>query len=92
MRKIIAALLSVLFLSFLTECRKLEGIPILSISATSSESGHPASAVLDGNPATYWKPVGDAKNEGLTLTFVSPFGPTVSRSIPFRRQRFIPLH
>lgn len=45
---------------------------ILSLSATSSETGFPVKNVLDKNNNTYWSPKGTPQGEGLTLTFTEP--------------------
>lgn len=73
MKKIVFMLLMIVVFFLLSDCRKIDGVPILSISATSAEPAHPAGAAMDGNPNTYWQPVGDAMNEGLTITFAAPF-------------------
>ncbi|NPV01667.1 MAG: hypothetical protein HPY53_09845 [Brevinematales bacterium] len=49
-------------------------VNVFSVSATSSAPGFPASALMDNDPATGWKPVGEAGQllEGMTVSFTEP--------------------
>ncbi|MBM4418655.1 MAG: discoidin domain-containing protein [Chloroflexi bacterium] len=42
---------------------------ITSSQASSAQTGHPASAVHDDNPATYWRPEPNTSNQYLEVTF-----------------------
>ncbi len=59
----------------------LNGVPVVAVSATSAQAGHPAGNALDGVSGTYWSPDGDPANEGLTVTLAQPVRPDVLRII-----------
>src|SRR5882724_11087835 len=62
----------VLLLALLPALARAEGPTPIFLQALAPTSGANASAVLDGDAKTGWKPVGDPRDEGLLFRFDTP--------------------